>query len=406
MTLKIDIEKAYDSVGWPFLSDSLKDMEAVTSSSFQILWNGTLSEEFKPTRGIRQGYDLILLSKTTDNQANLVGAILDQFSRFSDHKFIIDKIRNKLNYWVTFNLSLAGWVTLAKASLMTIPNYFMQTVIIPKGVCEQIEQIARRFIWGGSKDKSKMVLVNWNTCCQPMTHGGLGLRSLQGQNESFIVKLGYQLLMRPEALWVKVLKSKYKINETLPITFKTKNCSFVWRSLSRVWDSIRENVTLVPDAIDSCAAVRDFIMGNGDWDLNNLRVLFDEETVRYINAIPVPRDDLGEDLPMWRWHQSGKCTVKTAFSVLNRSNWDTENKLWNLAWEFDGWQRIRQFLWLILHNRLMTNVERTRRGLTMDSTCPTSREGDETISHVLWECPKARMALIRMLTTGGTFLGY
>lgn len=69
MAIKIVLEKAYDRLKWDFISDTLEDaklpndmvriiMQCVSTSMMQILWNGGVTEEFKPTRGIRQG-DLI-----------------------------------------------------------------------------------------------------------------------------------------------------------------------------------------------------------------------------------------------------------------------------------------------------------------------------------------------------------
>lgn len=63
---KIDLEKAYDSVDWGFLRNTLHDfdlpdriinliMSCVTSSSLSILWNGNKLDSFHPTRGLRQG---------------------------------------------------------------------------------------------------------------------------------------------------------------------------------------------------------------------------------------------------------------------------------------------------------------------------------------------------------------
>lgn len=76
-------------------------------------------------------------------------------------------------------LSFAGRVTLARSVLNTIPNYVMQTSILPKGVCEEIEKSTRRFIWSGAESdprKSKLSLVKWNSVTQPKALGGLGIR--------------------------------------------------------------------------------------------------------------------------------------------------------------------------------------------------------------------------------------
>lgn len=66
MTLKIDLEKAYDCIKWPFLEDTLRGiplpnhlisiiMKCVTTSTLCFSWNGEKTAPFKPSRGLRQG---------------------------------------------------------------------------------------------------------------------------------------------------------------------------------------------------------------------------------------------------------------------------------------------------------------------------------------------------------------
>lgn len=66
MVLKIDLVKAYDRISWDFLRDTLllagfpKElitviMGCVFSASFQVLWNGNMTEGFEASRGVRQG---------------------------------------------------------------------------------------------------------------------------------------------------------------------------------------------------------------------------------------------------------------------------------------------------------------------------------------------------------------
>ena len=64
MALKVDLAKAYDRLSWDFILDTLFDlglphgliniiMKCLTTSTMQILVNGQLSYEFKPSRGVR-----------------------------------------------------------------------------------------------------------------------------------------------------------------------------------------------------------------------------------------------------------------------------------------------------------------------------------------------------------------
>ncbi|KAA3471264.1 Retrovirus-related Pol polyprotein LINE-1 [Gossypium australe] len=71
ITIKIDLEKAYDRLRLELIKDTFEDakirnnivriiVQFVLTSTMQILWNKKFTDEFKPTRGIRQG-DLISL---------------------------------------------------------------------------------------------------------------------------------------------------------------------------------------------------------------------------------------------------------------------------------------------------------------------------------------------------------
>lgn len=68
---------------------------------------------------------------------------------------------------------------MAKSILLAITNYFMNIAIIPGTMCNDIERIARKFIWGSNGLERKNTLVNWKEVCLPIEKGGLGIRKLQ-----------------------------------------------------------------------------------------------------------------------------------------------------------------------------------------------------------------------------------
>lgn len=113
-------------------------------------------------------------------------------------------------------------------------DFFMQTVMVPVGVCDQIEQVMRRFIWGSTTNEPKVALVRWDSCCMPLQKGGIGLRRLLSQNVSYLMKLAYCFVTKVDALWVWVLRSKYKVLDVCPNRIVRTSCSFVWRSLAKV----------------------------------------------------------------------------------------------------------------------------------------------------------------------------
>lgn len=64
--VKVDLEKAYDRIEWSFVKQTLEDagapskltgiiMDLVSSSSCRLIWNGELTDEITPSRGLRQG---------------------------------------------------------------------------------------------------------------------------------------------------------------------------------------------------------------------------------------------------------------------------------------------------------------------------------------------------------------
>ena len=62
---------------------------------------------------------------------------------------LLNKMQRKLGSWKAKTLSLPGRVTLAKSVLQAMPNYYMQSMSLPMSVCENLDRIVRRFIWGG-----------------------------------------------------------------------------------------------------------------------------------------------------------------------------------------------------------------------------------------------------------------
>lgn len=111
----MDLEKAYDRVCWDFLRDTLLDagllgslvgtiMCCVFSSSIQLLWNGNLSEEFVPSRGLRQGDPLspYLFVLGVEKLGHLIEALIEDGSR-GPMMLIPLFCRRSLTFWACFD---------------------------------------------------------------------------------------------------------------------------------------------------------------------------------------------------------------------------------------------------------------------------------------------------------------
>ena len=87
VAIKLDLEKAYDRLKWPFLKETLEFfqmppnlitliMNMLSSTWFHILWNGAPLREVVPSRGVRQGRPSISISVY-----HLFGTVVDQVGR-------------------------------------------------------------------------------------------------------------------------------------------------------------------------------------------------------------------------------------------------------------------------------------------------------------------------------------
>ncbi|KAK9010379.1 hypothetical protein V6N11_036890 [Hibiscus sabdariffa] len=201
------------------------------------------------------------------------------------------------------------------------------------------------------------------------------------------------------------------------------NASRLWKGLSDIWGVIKDglcwsirdgtatdfgndkwldgegnlasrcavNAHAVPSTVASMVAV------NGDWDWNQMCQWLPADALEAIAAIKPPRPDAGADVPGWRWENNRAFSVRSAYKALTADSAAplvpiSANTIacWPRIWKLQVQQRVRVFLWLVLHQRIMTNVERKRRNLATSDVCARCQSEIETIVHVLRDCPQAR----------------
>lgn len=116
------------------------------------------------------------------------------------YHFLEEKLKNCLSKWKGNFLSFAGRITLTKATPNTIPVYYMQTNLLPTNTCERIDKISRDFIWGSTDDSKGTHLIAWDKLCKPKNEGGVGLRKAKHMNYSLLLKVGWGLINKKDAL--------------------------------------------------------------------------------------------------------------------------------------------------------------------------------------------------------------
>ncbi|XP_039036121.1 uncharacterized protein LOC120172831 [Hibiscus syriacus] len=206
-TMKIDIQKAFDTLHWNFITTVLKSLglpqlfigwieACFTEARFSISFNGTLIGFFKGERSIRYlGIPLITRKLTVKDCDNL-----------------IESIKSRINLWSGKLLSFAGKLELIKSGMFNISNYWCRQLLLPQAIINKIEQLCSRFFWKGSDSAAKGARISWAKICTLKSEGGLGLKNLKTWNQACMIKLIKNILPGEGTLWVAWIK-KYVLKE-------------------------------------------------------------------------------------------------------------------------------------------------------------------------------------------------
>lgn len=331
---------------------------------------------------------------------------------------LCDKVDRRLAGWKTKHLSLAGRITLAKSTMSSMAYYSMQTAKIPRSLCDELDKKTRRFIWGGTEEKNQFHLLSWETLQKPRDQGGIGIRSSRQANAAFLTKLGWRVLTEPNSLWSRVLRSKYCRGRCDIDMFQpTTNMSNMWRGITdnvntltkgaaaavgnskntlfwdHVWaigEPLREMVVQpIPLSVEGATVNEMWEMGSG-WKWNVFSDYLPNDVLKRIAAHELVEDENAGDLLYWKGDKKGAFSIKYAMKIIRNDMSNEPHKQWDLVWKAPVQQRVRVFLWLLMHDRVLCNVNRMKRYLTDDPRCQRCNGQEETLLHLLRDCPAAR----------------
>ncbi|CAN1165568.1 Putative ribonuclease H protein At1g65750 [Linum perenne] len=243
-----------------------------------------------------------------------------------------------------------------------------------------------------------------------------------------MMKIGWQILKFPDKLWVQVLTTKYLKHGAEGLEIRRKNWgSVLWRGVRSVWPSLRQscqtsirngcNTLFWYDTwIDSGISLSDVALQeideeegnrtvaeavdeNGNWNWSLLNSFLPSEFVSQVAGMPPPTANSGEDELIWGPDPKGSFTLKSAYEIRAAINHLAISDPWRTVWNWQGPNRIRFFLWLVAHNRLLTNAERRRRHLCATESCSRCSSASEDAIHVLRDCKFARDLWLSLIPT-------
>lgn len=146
----------------------------------------------------------------------------------------------------------------------------------------------------------------------------------------------------------------------------------------------------IPEALDGAIVEELWEPGTGwRWDL--FAHLLPPHILKLVASHKVMENTELGDLRYWKGSKTGGFSIKYALSIIKNDEHIMTDPKWELAWTSPVQQRVRVFLWLILHNRILCNANRLQRHLTDDPRCSRCAQNtDETLLHLFPDCPIAR----------------
>ena len=107
--------------------------------------------------------------------------------------------------------------------------------------------------------------------------------------------------------------------------------------------------------------------------------------------VPLISANVGtDDKLIWGNTRDGNLTAKGVYNFLmRREDQVYARKNWTWLWKIPCTQRMRVFMWLCMHGRLMVNSERARRGFSNTAQCPQCNNPVESEIHVIRDCATA-----------------
>ncbi|GJS89195.1 RNA-directed DNA polymerase, eukaryota [Tanacetum coccineum] len=250
MVLKIDFEKAYDSLSWEFLDRMMEFMHfpiqwrkwiraSLHSARASILINGSPTVEFRLQRGLRQGDPLshfLFIIAMEGLHVAMEDAIASNF--FQGLKIGNDELSISHLLYADDVLFMREWSSTNIHNLLIILHYFyvssglkinlhksnlygigvkrneVQKMAQHIRVCQAkvLEKIRARFFWGGGDEVKKIPWVKWKSVMASYDNEGLNIGSLEAFNIALLLKWRWRFVSNSNMLWVKVIKEIYGVD--------------------------------------------------------------------------------------------------------------------------------------------------------------------------------------------------
>lgn len=140
----------------------------------------------------------------------------------------------------------------------------MSLFVIPSSVAKRFEKLERDFLWEGSREERKYHLIKWAIVCFKLKEGGIGIKDLGIFNKAFMGKWLWRFLTEREALWHKVIVSKYGIGSHpwYPNAVRGSYGVSVWKGIWKGWELFKKRISFVIGSGNSVSFWEDIWCGD------------------------------------------------------------------------------------------------------------------------------------------------
>lgn len=157
-------------------------------------------------------------------------------------KYLKDYLWSKVQGWIEKSLSSAGKEVLVKSVAQAVPVYSMSCFKLPRGLCEHLNMLIRKFWWGSKDGHRKPSWVSWESMTQPKSMGGLDFKDFKLFNLALLAKQAWRILQCPEALSARILKSIYFPNGSILDAELGSHPRQIWRAVLEGRDVLKQGL--------------------------------------------------------------------------------------------------------------------------------------------------------------------
>lgn len=121
-------------------------------------------------------------------------------------------------------------------TLPNLPTYYLTLFPVPIGVLKKLESIFKKFLWGNYGEEEIPFGKLEKVMPTHLKYGGLGAKKLECFNEALLGKWLWKFKLDKNALWRKVVETKYGLGRGGWPSYEVRGPFKV-----RLWKTIRES---------------------------------------------------------------------------------------------------------------------------------------------------------------------